>query len=72
MKEKKFALKDYALMAEIERLDDVATGRLRATVQSAHRLDDDVIEKLEKVLQHRTGAKEIMWKNMLIRHCSAA
>ena len=62
MKEKSSLSKTAALIAEVERLDDIASDRLRASVESAHRLDDDMIEKLEKVLHHRTGAKEIIWE----------
>lgn len=49
------------LMQEIEKLDDEAEGRLRATLVSAERLDTTTVQRIEKVLKQRTGAKTVVW-----------
>src|SRR5690606_25483413 len=50
------------LIAEIERLDDQASGRLRARIRSAHRLDEATLAKIGQMLRKRTGASEIVWE----------
>ncbi len=62
LSEKRLLNRMNELTAEIERLDDAENGRLRARLTSAHRLDESTVAKLERVLKHRTGAKEIAWE----------
>lgn len=50
------------LIAEIERLDDQAHGRLRARVTSAHKLDESALAQLEKKMKAHSHSKEIVWE----------
>lgn len=49
------------LVEEIEKLDDEAESRLRATLVSAERLDTATVQRIEKVVKKRTGAKTVVW-----------
>ncbi len=54
--------KSDLLMAEVEKLDDAAQGIVRARIISAHKLDEETMDHLEKKLKARSHAKEIVWE----------
>ncbi len=62
MAEKSVLGKTDVLLAEIEKLDDAASGVVRARITSAHKLDDETMELLEKKLKTRSHGKEIVWE----------
>lgn len=62
LKEKNLLNRTSELMAEVEKLDNQAHGRIEAKVRSAERLDEKVLRRLEKIVLDRTGAKEIKWE----------
>lgn len=51
-----------AVMAEVEKLDDTAEGIIRAQATSAHRLEEALFKKFEKIIMVRTGAKKVVWQ----------
>ncbi len=60
LQSKGLGAKGAELLAEVERLDNEAQGRITATLRSAHRLDEEVVEKIEKMIRQRSGAKEVV------------
>ncbi len=50
------------IVEEIERFDNEVHGRIQVKITSAHRLDEEVLAKIERELKRRTDAKEIVWE----------
>lgn len=65
MKEKGAIGKAAELAKEIERLDDRSEGIVRATVTSAHALDNATLEQLTKKIKSRGHAKEVVWEKKI-------
>ncbi len=65
LKEKNQLSKVNEIISELEKIDDLENHRLPVEVISATKLDEAVMKKLEKVLQKRTGAKEIIWEKKI-------
>jgi len=62
LREKNLLSKANEFIAEVEKLDNQAHGRLQVKVRSAEKLDETVLRRLGKIVQERTGAKEIKWE----------
>lgn len=62
LKEKNLLSHAQELITEVEKLDNEAHGRLKATVRSAEKLDETMLRRLGKMISERTGAKEIIWE----------
>lgn len=62
LKEKNALSKVQDVITEIEKLDDTAEGVIRARVTSAHRLEETTLNKFEKMIRQRTGAKAVVWE----------
>ena len=60
LQSKGLGAKGAELLAEVERLDNEAQGRITATLRSAHRLDEEVVKKKKKMIRQRSGAKEVV------------
>ena len=65
LKEKNQLSKINEIISEIEKIDDMENHRIQAEIISATRLDEAVMKKIEKILQKRTGAKEIVWEKKI-------
>lgn len=65
LQSKGLGAKGAELLAEVERLDNEAQGRITATLRSAHRLDEAVVEKIEKMILQRSGAKEVVLEKVI-------
>lgn len=53
------------IVAEIETIDNKAHHRIQAEVISALHLDEGTINKLEKFIHERTGAREVIWEKKI-------
>lgn len=62
LKEKNALSKATEVMAEIERIDDQTEGIIRARITSAHRLEETILHKFEKMIRQRTDAKAVVWE----------